>query len=140
MQRAINMLKRHDLRHELLVERGVLLTRYHDALERADSELDAHEIDDTMAPEEQAEYWYAFVLSSMSEPDLQRLGAIIAALDRLDDGSYGICRTCDDEIEDQVLAANHFALRCPDCEVTAETPVPLLRSLATQREDLPSTL
>ncbi len=135
MQSAIDMLNRHDIRHDLLVERGELLTRYHDALESADAELDAHEIDDTLSPEKQAEYWYAFVLSSMSDRDLSKLGEIIAALDRLDDGTYGICRTCGDDIEDWALAANHVAQRCPDCEVTAETPVALLRSIAPRHAD-----
>ncbi len=101
MHRAITMLTRHEIRHDLLIERGVLLTRYHDALERADAELDAREIDDSMDPEQYAEYWYAFVLSSMSDTDLHKLGEIIAALERLDEGTYGLCRTCTEEIDER---------------------------------------
>ena len=42
------------------------------------------------------------------------------ALRRLDDGSYGLCEDCGDEIPENRLIANPFAIRCIDCQEEVE--------------------
>ncbi|MGO9379775.1 MAG: TraR/DksA family transcriptional regulator [Dissulfurispiraceae bacterium] len=42
------------------------------------------------------------------------------ALRRLDDGSYGLCEECGDEIPENRLKANPFAIRCIDCQEEVE--------------------
>ena len=49
------------------------------------------------------------------------LNRIDAALRRLDQGSYGNCFQCGDEIAQARLRALPFALRCKDCEEALET-------------------
>jgi len=53
------------------------------------------------------------------------LSRIDAALRRLDEGSYGQCFECGDEIGETRLRAVPFAVRCKDCEA--------IRELAAQR-------
>ena len=43
-----------------------------------------------------------------------------AAIDRIDDGSYGICVDCEDEIAPNRLKAIHWAERCIGCQELAE--------------------
>ena len=51
----------------------------------------------------------------------ETLNKIDAALRRLDDGTYGICFECDEEISEARLRALPFAVRCKDCEEARET-------------------
>jgi RNA polymerase-binding transcription factor DksA len=50
----------------------------------------------------------------------QTLGAIAAALDRLDAGTYGRCESCGKEIPAERLRAVPFASRCVPCEQKEE--------------------
>jgi DnaK suppressor protein len=68
-----------------------------------------------------------FALIQMKAETLKR---IEAALGRLDDGEYGYCSECGDEIAEQRLRALPFALRCKDCEQA--------REIAQQRQRLSS--
>ena len=45
---------------------------------------------------------------------------IADALVRLDEGTYGVCFECDEQIAEPRLRALPFALRCKDCEETIE--------------------
>jgi len=45
---------------------------------------------------------------------------IEAALQRVDDGSYGLCRDCDEPIHPKRLEFDPTALRCIDCASEAE--------------------
>jgi DnaK suppressor protein len=56
----------------------------------------------------------------------ETLGKIAEALARLEDGSYGYCFECGEEIAEQRLRALPFAVRCKSCEE--------LREVARQRE------
>ena len=58
-----------------------------------------------------------FALIQMKTETLQR---IETALGRLEDGEYGYCSECGDEIAQQRLRALPFALRCKDCEEARE--------------------
>src|SRR6187431_3656332 len=51
----------------------------------------------------------------------ETLNKIDAALRRLEDGSYGDCFECGEEIAEARLRALPFAVRCKDCEEARET-------------------
>jgi RNA polymerase-binding protein DksA len=44
------------------------------------------------------------------------LAAIDAALQRIEDGTFGICRTCGKAIAEERLAAIPYATQCIDCK------------------------
>ena len=56
----------------------------------------------------------------------ETLNKIEEALKRLEDGSYGYCFECGEEISERRLRALPFAVRCKDCEEA--------REIAEQRE------
>jgi DnaK suppressor protein len=58
-----------------------------------------------------------FALIQMKAETLQRINQ---ALDRLEEGSYGRCFECGDEISEARLRALPFAVRCKDCEESRE--------------------
>jgi DnaK suppressor protein len=66
-----------------------------------------------------------FALIQMKAETLQRINEALA---RLEDGKYGYCFECGDEIAEQRLRALPFAVRCKDCEEA--------REVAEQRERL----
>ena len=70
-----------------------------------------------------------FALIQMKAETLQK---IEAALARLEEGDYGYCSECGDDISPQRLRALPFALRCKDCEEAREVAQQRAR-LATQR-------
>jgi DnaK suppressor protein len=45
---------------------------------------------------------------------------IEAALNRIEDGSYGLCRDCDEPINPKRLEFDPTALRCIDCASNLE--------------------
>jgi DnaK suppressor protein len=62
----------------------------------------------------------------------ETLNKIQAALRRLDEGSYGDCFECGDEISEARLRALPFAVRCKECEEARETAE--LRERMAQRK------
>jgi DnaK suppressor protein len=62
----------------------------------------------------------------------ETLNKIHAALRRLDEGSYGDCFECGDEISEARLRALPFAVRCKECEEARETAE--LRERMAQRK------
>ena len=64
-----------------------------------------------------------FALIQMKAETLQKINEALA---RLEDGKYGFCFECGDEIAEQRLRALPFAVRCKDCEEA--------REVAEQRE------
>lgn len=57
---------------------------------------------------------------SLIEKTEERLTAIRSAFERLDDGDYGICEECGDEISFERLRAMPMACCCVDCQAQAE--------------------
>jgi DnaK suppressor protein len=57
------------------------------------------------------------ITTEMKAETLQRINE---ALDRLDEGTYGRCFECGDEISEARLRALPFAVRCKDCEEARE--------------------
>jgi DnaK suppressor protein len=63
----------------------------------------------------------------------ETLNKIDAALRRLEEGTYGDCFECGDEISEARLRALPFAVRCKDCEEARETAEQRERLLAQKR-------
>ena len=63
----------------------------------------------------------------------ETLNKIDAALRRLEEGSYGNCFECGDEIAEARLRALPFAVRCKDCEEARETAEQRERQMAQKR-------
>jgi len=73
----------------------------------------------------------------------ETLSKINEALTRLEEGAYGNCFECGEEIAEQRLRALPFAVRCKDCEEARETALRRERLLAQRQAsslffDLPS--
>ena len=69
-----------------------------------------------------------FALIQMKSETLHK---IEEALARLDEGTYGYCFECGDEVSERRLRALPFAVRCKDCEEARE--VAAQRERQTQR-------
>src|SRR5688572_10761417 len=63
----------------------------------------------------------------------ETLNKVDAALRRLEDGTYGDCFECGEEISQARLRALPFAVRCKDCEEARETAEQRERALAQKR-------
>ena len=63
----------------------------------------------------------------------ETLNKIEEALRRLEEGSFGYCFECGDEISEKRLRALPFAVRCKDCEEARETAQQRERMLAQRR-------
>ena len=63
----------------------------------------------------------------------ETLNKINEALARLEEGTYGNCFECGDEIAQPRLRALPFAVRCKDCEEARETAEQRERALANKR-------
>ena len=60
-----------------------------------------------------------FALIQMKSETLSKINEALA---RLEEGTYGNCFECGDEIAEPRLRALPFAVRCKDCEEARETP------------------
>jgi len=67
---------------------------------------------------EEREREISFILT---DRDRGKLQAIEDALDRIDDGSYGVCESCDQEIAEGRLQAMPFTRLCVQCQADRET-------------------
>jgi DnaK suppressor protein len=63
----------------------------------------------------------------------ETLNKINEALTRLEDGTYGYCFECGEDIAEQRLRALPFAVRCKDCEEAREVAAKRERQLAQRR-------
>jgi RNA polymerase-binding transcription factor DksA len=110
-------MKKNLMREQLLARRSNLLARYRNQLDLADEELDSREIE---LIENATEQWDARVLSILSDADVRALRDIVAAIRRLDDGSYGRCTACGAAIDPARLDAVPETPRCRDCANAVE--------------------
>src|SRR5688500_3702068 len=85
---------------------------------RTDSSKDREVLDQGESSEVDIQEDIEFALIQMKSETLNKIDA---ALRRLDDGTYGICFECDEEISEARLRALPFAVRCKDCEEARET-------------------
>jgi DnaK suppressor protein len=63
----------------------------------------------------------------------ETLNKINDALGRLEQGDYGYCFDCGEEIAEKRLRALPFAVRCKDCEEARENAEQRERQLAARR-------
>jgi DnaK suppressor protein len=70
---------------------------------------------------------------SLVQMKSETLNKINDALVRLDQGSYGNCFECGDEIAEKRLRALPFAVRCKDCEEAREVAEQRERQMAARR-------
>ena len=63
----------------------------------------------------------------------ETLNKVNEALRRLDEGTYGNCFECGEEIAEPRLRALPFAVRCKDCEEARETAEQRERTMAQRR-------
>ena len=101
---------RADVLAQLRTQRGGQIGRAEAAAEARE-----HESDDWAQAD--AERDLAFALE---ERESAELVAIDAALQRVADGSYGLCLDCGDAIANARLHASPTALRCVGCQSQAE--------------------
>jgi DnaK suppressor protein len=71
-----------------------------------------------------------FALIQMKSETLNKVNE---ALRRLEEGTYGNCFECGDEVSEARLRALPFAVRCKDCEQERETAAQRERVLAQRR-------
>ena len=71
-----------------------------------------------------------FALIQMKSETLNKINE---ALRRLDEGTYGNCFECGEEIAEARLRALPFAVRCKDCEEARETAEQRERQMAQKR-------
>lgn len=128
--RAVMTTPATDPRDRLRARRAQLLARYRDTADLADEELATPARDPIDTASEQ---WDARVLSEMSDADARALDGVIAALRRLDAGTYGICAACHRPIEPARLALLPEAAECADCARFAEETPPRAVTSAGER-------
>ena len=71
-----------------------------------------------------------FALLQMKVETLKKIGDALA---RLDEGTFGYCYECGDEIAGQRLRALPFAVRCRDCEEAREANMQRERTHGSRR-------
>jgi RNA polymerase-binding transcription factor len=71
-----------------------------------------------------------FALVQMKSETLNKINDALA---RLDQGDYGYCYDCGEEIAEKRLRALPFAVRCKECEEARETAEQRERQLAARR-------
>ena len=114
-----------DRRRELLSE---VQGRIRDV--RSDGNKDRDVLDQGESSEVDIQEDIEFALIQMKSETLTKVDA---ALRRLEDGTYGDCFECGDQISEARLRALPFAVRCKDCEEARETAEQRERSLAQRR-------
>ncbi len=116
-----------ELRHILEERRREILSQVQEKMRdvRAEGSLGEGQgvLDSAEASEADIQDDIEFALIQMKSETLHK---IEEALARLDEGTYGYCFECGDEVSERRLRALPFAVRCKDCEEA--------REVAAQRE------
>ena len=97
---------------------------------RADGSKERDVLDQGESSEVDIQEDIEFALIQMKSETLNKINE---ALRRLDDGSYGNCFECGEEIAHPRLRALPFAVRCKDCEEAREVAAQRERTLASRR-------
>jgi DnaK suppressor protein len=102
-----------EVREELQRRRRTILETVR--RERAELEgLRAAERDPEFEEGAQSEH-EQYTLSRLSDAQRREVAAITSALVRLEEGEYGVCRDCEQEIDPRRLKALPTAMLCADC-------------------------
>lgn len=122
--------ERHEMLRRMLEERR---TEIHQKLRALREEIPSYQ-DEVRDNEEQSVTDFAQEMEfALMEMKAQTLTRIDEALLRVDQGTYGICDECDQEIAGARLKALPFALLCIDCQQREETLAAEERSQAPGR-------
>lgn len=70
----------------------------------------------------------------LSDRERDKLKAVEEALERIEDGSYGICEMCDSEIAPARLEALPFTRLCVSCQADREKEVRMSRRFDDDRQ------
>jgi len=105
--------ERMQLLQRIAQERGGLVSRADMAAEH-----DVRDFDNRAQANSERDDEFA-----MNEHETAELGALDAALERLEAGHYGECKDCGVTIPETRLAAYPSALRCIECQTLAEKPL-----------------
>jgi DnaK suppressor protein len=110
----------HELKRMLEDRRRELMSEVHGKIRdaRAEGGKDREVLDQGESSEVDIQEDIEFALIQMKSETLNKIDA---ALRRLDEGTYGNCFECGDEIAEPRLRALPFAVRCKDCEEARET-------------------
>ena len=93
--------------------------------EGADRPHDSQEPGETAEVDIQEDIEFALI-----QMKAETLNKINEALARLDEGRYGLCYECGDEIAEARLRALPFAVRCKDCEEEREVAIQRERTMS----------
>jgi DnaK suppressor protein len=126
----------NELKQMLEDRRRALMTEVQGRIRdvRADGNKDREVLDQGESSEVDIQEDIEFALIQMKSETLNKINE---ALRRLDEGTYGNCFECGDEIAEARLRALPFAVRCKDCEEARETAEQRERMLA-QRAGRPA--
>jgi len=98
---------------------------------RADGAERPHEVvDEGETSESDIQEDIEFALIQMKAETLNKIDEALA---RLEEGRFGVCYECGDEISEQRLRALPFAVRCKDCEEAREVAQQRERVLVQRR-------
>jgi len=98
---------------------------------RADGAEKPHEVvDEGETSESDIQEDIEFALIQMKAETLNKIDEALA---RLEEGRFGVCYECGDEISQQRLRALPFAVRCKDCEEAREVAQQRERVLVQRR-------
>ncbi|MBP1635753.1 MAG: dksA [Acidobacteria bacterium] len=114
---------RYDELKEMLEERrSQILSQVHEKIRDVRTENVSGKVNTVLDPGESSEAGIQedieFALIQMKAETLHKINE---ALERLEEGAYGNCFECGEEISRQRLRALPFAVRCIDCEEARET-------------------
>jgi DnaK suppressor protein len=122
--------ERHEMLRLMLEERRAEI---HEKLRAIREEIPSYQ-DEVRDNEEQSVTDFAQEMEfALMEMKAQTLTRIDEALLRVDQGTYGICDECEQDIAEARLKAVPFALRCIDCQQREETQAAEERAQAPGR-------
>ena len=111
----MNAPSRQEIRQRLLAEKAELEKRVNQIHEHARDPLEAD------SSEQAAQIGNVQVVSALETEAIEELAHINAALQRLEEGTYGICDNCGIEISPERLTALPAATLCVDCAAELES-------------------
>jgi DnaK suppressor protein len=118
---TMNTQRYSDLRQMLEDRKKEILGQLHEKIRDVRTENVSGKVNTVLDPGESSEQGIQedieFALIQMKAETLNKINE---ALNRLEEGAYGNCFECGDEIAHQRLRALPFAVRCRDCEEARE--------------------
>ena len=120
----------NELRQMLEDRRRELMNEVQGRIRDVRAEGDRDVLDQGESSEVDIQEDIEFALIQMKSETLNKINE---ALRRLEDGTYGNCFECGDEVAEARLRALPFAVRCKDCEEARETAEQRERMMANKR-------